>query len=632
MLDSLRNLASGWVAQLLLAVLVISFAVWGVADIFTGFGQNSVAEVGGSEITVQQFQRAYQAAAQNVTQQIGQQVTPAQLVQFGLPQQVLNELVVEASFDAAAKRMGLGLSDDQLGKQIAADPNFRAPSGQFDRQYLSQIIASQQMTENDFVADRRSAYTRAQLIEAFGSGNATPETYMQAVHEYRDDQRSISYAVVNAPTQDATAAPSDDDLNTYFNAHKSTYAAPEYRTVNFFVLSPDLIADANQVTDDDAKARYNSQPDLYKIPEQRQVEQIVFKDQADAEAAQMELSGGKSFDDVAKERNLMPSDYDLGFITKDKIVDPTVADAAFSIPENSVSQIIKGQFGPVLVNVKGVQQEIDISFDDAKADIKQQIALERASMDIINIHDQIEDARAGGASLTDAGAKFGLKMTTVAAMDSSGNDASGMPVPNLPVAVLMGAFMSNVGAQNDPVQPDQNSYAWFEVTGVTPPHDRTLADVHDKVVSDWKDQKRQDALSATTAAIKAKLDGGATLDQVAADQMLMVQKQDMITRLTMPSGDLSMDLLTAVFGVDKGGHGIAAGGSAFSSVVYTVDDVVQPAYNPSDPDLAMVKMQLNSQLITDLLSTYAAQIQNQTSIKLNQAAIAAAVGVSAPTP
>ena len=196
MLDNLRSLASGWVAQLLLAILVISFAVRGVADIFTGFGQNAVATVGGADITVAEIQRAYQSASQNVTQQLGQSFTPAQLIQLGLPAQVLNELEVEASFDDAAKHMGLGLSDDQLGQQIAADPTFRAPTGEFDKTYLSQIIASQQMTENDFILDRRDAYTRAQLIEAFGSGNATPETYLQAVHDYRENQRAISYVVL----------------------------------------------------------------------------------------------------------------------------------------------------------------------------------------------------------------------------------------------------------------------------------------------------------------------------------------------------------------------------------------------------------------------------------------------------
>jgi peptidyl-prolyl cis-trans isomerase D len=627
MLDNLRHLASGWIAQLLLAILVLSFAVWGVADIFTGFGQNAVARVGSSDISVQEFQRRYQMAAQNVVQQVGRNITPQQLVQFGLPQQVLNELVIEASFNDAAGRMGLGLSNTELGKQIAADPAFRAPTGLFDRNYLSQIISGQQMSENQFILDRRSAYTRAQLIEAFGSGNTTPEAYMQAVHEYRDNQRSISYVMVLAPTPDEVGNPSDDDLTAYFNAHQAAWRAPEYRTVNFFVLSPAELANPDQVTDEDAKARYDSQPDLYRVPAQRQVEQIVFKDAADADAAKMELAGGKSFEEVAISRGLQASDYDLGFVTKNKIVDPVVANAAFSIPENSVSDIVKGQFGPVLIKVKGVQDEIVISFNDSKADIKQQIAIERATRDIISIRDSIEDARAGGASLTEAAAKYELKITSVPALDQAGTDPDGNPVPGLPVAVLMGAFQSSVGQENDPVTPDPQSFAWYEVTSITPPHDRTFADVHDKVLAAWKDDQRQKALAAKTAEITKRLNAGETLDAIASDYMLMVQKQDMITRLTQPAGAISAGALAAMFAIDKGQHAVAPGPVALTSIVYTVDDVVQPAYVADDPALKDVKTQLNSQIITDILSTYAQQLQKQTEVRFNQAAIAAAVGV-----
>jgi len=621
-------MASGWIVQILLAVLVLSFAVWGVADIFTGFGQNAVARVGSADITVREFQRRYQVASQNVLQQIGQNLTPQQLAQFGLPQQVLNELVIEAAFNDAAGRMGLGLSNAELGRQIASDPAFRAPTGQFDRQYLSQIISAQQMTESEFILDRRDAYTRAQLIQAFGSGSVTPEAYMKAVHEYRDVQRNVSYVMVLAPTPEEVGNPSDDDLNAFFNAHQAAWRAPEYRSVNFFVLSPSEIANPDQVTDDDALARYKAQPDLYRVPAQRQVEQIVFKDKADAEAAQMELAGGKSFEDVAMTRGLQPADYDLGFITKNKIVDKAVADTAFSIAENSVSAVIDGQFGPVIVKVKGVQEEIVIAFDDAKADIKQQIALERASADILSIRDAIEDARAGGTNLADAAAKFDIKMNNVMAMDQAGLDPEGNQIPGLPVAVLMGAFSSNVGQQNDPVEPDKSSFAWYEVTKITPPRDRPLAEVHDKVVAAWKDEQRQKTLEAKTAEIKKRLDAGETLAQVAADNMLMVEKLDMVTRLTQPAGAISAATLNTIFATEKGKSAIAPAAVTLTSIVFTVDDVIDPPYVADDATLKQVKDQLNSQIVTDLLSTYAGQLQKQTEVRFNQAAIAAAVGIT----
>ncbi len=631
MLDNLRSVASGWISQLLLAILVVSFAVWGVADVFTGFGQNSVARVGSSEITSAEFQRRYRIASQSVLQQLGRTVTPEQLAQFGLPQQVLNQLVVEASFNDAAVRMGLGLSNDELGRQIAADPAFRAPTGQFDRNYLNQIIASQSMTQNDFILERRSAYTRAQLIKAFGSGNTTPEVYLRAVHEYRDTARKISYVVITAPATDTIANPSDDDLKAYFDANMAKWKAPEYRAVNFFVLSPAELANPDQVTDEDAKKRYDSSPDLFRIPAQRQVQQVVFKDKADAEAAQADLKAGKTFEDIAKARNLQPADYDLGFITKNKIVDPAVANVAFSIPENSVSPTIDGRFGPVIVNIRGVQEEIVISFDDSKADLKQQIATERAAADIQNIRDSIEDERAGGATLAQVAQKFELKLTRVPALSQSGIDPMDNPVPGLPVAVLAGAFVTMVGTQNDPVEPDPQSFAWYEVTGITPPRDRALDEVRDKVVAAWKDDQRQKALDTRTADIKKRLDAGDALATVAMDQMLMVQTAENITRLTQAQGEVNAGALSAIFNVDKGKAGVTTGSTPMSSVVFVVDDVVEPPFVASDASLTDIKQQLNQQIMTDILSTYAVLLQTKTDVRINQAALANAVGIT-PTP
>jgi peptidyl-prolyl cis-trans isomerase D len=628
MLDSLRQMASGSVAQLLLAILVLSFAVWGVADIFTGFGQSSVARVGGTEITVAQFQRNYQQATQAVMQQYGPSITPAQLVQIGLPSQVLEQLIFNAAMTNEAQRMGMGLSNEQLAKEIANDPAYRAPTGQFDRNYLAQIISAQQMSENEFILDRRAAYMRAQMIKAFGRGNVTPEVYLRAVHDYLNTSRQISYVLVNAPAPETVADPSDADLAAYFTANAAKWKAPEYRAVNFFVLSPGELANADQVTDEDAKKRYDAAPDLFRIPAQRQVQQIVFKDKTDAEAAQMELMSGKTFDEVAKARNLQPADYDLGLITKDKIIDPAVANVAFSIPENSVSPIINGRFGPVIVNIRGTQDEIVISFDDSKADIKQQIAIERAAADILNIRDSIEDERAGGKSLTDAAAKFDLKLTKIPAMDRSGYDPKDMPIPSLPVAVLMGAFASDVGLDNNPVEPDPQSFAWYEVTGITPPRDRMLDEVRDKVVTAWKDEQRQKALDAKTAEIKKRLDAGETLAAVAADQMLMVQTADKLTRVTEASGEISAAALAAVFKVEKGKSGVTTATTPMTSIVFTLDDVVEPPFVAGDQALVNLKTQLNQQLMTDILLTYGTVVRDRTDIRRNPAAISSIVGTN----
>src|SRR5262249_12839385 len=153
-----------------------------------------------------------------------------------------------------------------------------------------------------------------------------------------------------------------------------------------------------------------------------------------------------------------------------------------------------------------------------------------------------------------------------------------------------------VGMQNDPVSPDPQSFAWYEVTGITPPHDRTLADVHDKVLSAWKDEQRQKSLDATTADIKMQIDSGSSFADVAMAKGLMVENAAMVTRLTMPMGDMSADALNASFSASQGMTGVAKGVMPLTSIVFIVDDITQPPYNPADQDLADVKNQLNQQI------------------------------------
>src|SRR5262249_38725846 len=195
-----------------------------------------------------------------------------------------------------------------------------------------------------------------------------PTAYLQAVHEYQAEARDISYLLLTAPAAAAIPDPTDTDLANYFAQHKDDWKAPELRTFNYFSLSPADLAATEDVTDDEVQKAYNDRKAQFSTPETRHVEQIIFKDKATADAASAAIGGGRSFDDVMTEQNMKPSDVDLGTITKDKILDPKVADAAFTLAANSVSQVIDGQFGPAIVRVLEVTPATTKPFDAVKDD------------------------------------------------------------------------------------------------------------------------------------------------------------------------------------------------------------------------------------------------------------------------
>ncbi len=382
MLNSLRKYATGWLAQLLMGLLVLSFAVWGVNDVFNGFHTNEVAMVGATPITVPDFQREYQLAVTDLSRRVGQALTPDQAQQVGVPKQVLSQLVSRATLDNVASKLNLGISNQQLTKVIAGNPQFFGSKGTFDRQVLSEVVRQMGYTDDDYIMGQRNELVRGQLAQAFAGGVVAPAAYLRAVHDYQSEERSISYIPLSAPPATAIPDPSDTDLNTYFAAHKDEWKAPELRALSYFSLTAADVTDLASVTDEDAKKAYDTQAARFSVPEKRKVAQIVFKDRAEADAAATALAGGKLFDAVMADRKLTPADIDLGLVTKDKIVDPAIADAAFAAALNVPTPVVEGQFGPAILRVSEIDPAKTTSFDDAKADLKKEIAAQRAGTEV----------------------------------------------------------------------------------------------------------------------------------------------------------------------------------------------------------------------------------------------------------
>src|ERR1700759_1548875 len=129
MLRGLRKASSNWLGKsimtLVMRVLIVNFGVWGIADIFRGFGQSTVAKVGHTEISLNEFRQIYTDRLQQIGRQFGRPLTPEQARAFGLDRQVLQQTIAEAALDENARRLGLGQSDDQIRDVIMNDPNFK---------------------------------------------------------------------------------------------------------------------------------------------------------------------------------------------------------------------------------------------------------------------------------------------------------------------------------------------------------------------------------------------------------------------------------------------------------------------------------------------------------------------------
>jgi peptidyl-prolyl cis-trans isomerase D len=629
MLDNLRKGATGWVAQIFIVLLVLSFAVWGVSGFFSGFRSGYLARVGSTDVPATDFARQYDLALRQLSQQVGQQVTKEQAQTFGLPSQVLGQIVRQATLDDASRQLHLGISNQTLARQIAADPSFQGPNGSFDRGYFTQLLRSAGYTERQYIEERRNAYVRQQIVDALAGGASVPDSYLRAFHEYQSEERAVSYVVLTAATAGDPGEPSDADLQSFFDAHKAEWKAPEYRALSIVRMTPADIARPDDVTDDEAKKVYDANLDKYTTKEERHIEQIVFQSADEAQKAADELAAGKTFSDLVAERNLTPADVDLGFITQDHFADLKVAGTAFSLPAGGVSGLIDGQFGQVILKVDEIHPEVVKTFDEVKAAIKSQIATERASQEVLDQHDVIEDARAGGSTLAEIAQKYGLKTITIPAVDRTGKDESGNAVADIPGGsdLVAQAFQSDVGLENDPIVIDNRTgYVWYEVTNVTQARDRTLDEVKDKVVAAWKKNKIADTLTAKANDISDRIAKGEDLAKVAGELSLPVKTADKLTRSSQPTEDLSAAAIQAAFGGPVGHVATAAGAADETQVVLVVTGASTPDYVADAPEAKQLKEQVTAQISNDMMGQYLLELQNQVGVSINQTAVQQILG------
>jgi peptidyl-prolyl cis-trans isomerase D len=632
MLRGIRKASSNWLGKAVMAVvmgvLIVSFAVWGIADIFKGFGQSSLAKVGGTEISTEQFRQIYMDKLQQLGRSFGRPLSSEQARAFGLDRQVLQQTISEAALDEEARRMGLAQSQEETMRIIYNDPNFKGLGGAFDPARFQATIRQFGYTEQRYLAEQRRVGLRRQIVGTVAAGLEPPKVLIDALARYQNEQRSIEYVKLDAAQAGTIDPPSPEALAAYFEDHKTQFRAPEYRKLSFVVINPEEIGKWSEVSDEDAKKIFEQNRDKFGTPEKREVSQMVFPNADEAQAARGRITSGMSFDDLAKERNLNLSDVDLGMIAKSAIIDPAIADAAFSLPSGEISQPIPGRFGVALVKIGKIEPGAMPSYESVATQIKKEIATERARAKVSEIQNKMEDERSGGANVVEASQKLGLTPVTIDAVDRSGRLPNGQPVTNIPrgLDVVSQAFNSDVGVDNEPIA-FAGGYVWYDVLGITPMRERTLDEVRSQVEAKWREDQISSKLRAKAAEMVQKLEQGGTLAAEAASVGAKVETATGLQRTATPSGVPSA-VVTAAFRTPKDGVGQTPGAGGSEWIVFRVTDVSVPPVDTASDEFKKMKDTLQRGWADEEIAQYVRKIESEIGTSINQSAFAQVTGAN----
>jgi peptidyl-prolyl cis-trans isomerase D len=631
----MREASSSWIGKAIMAtvmgILIFAFGIWGIQDIFRGFGRSTLATVGHTEISQEQFRQLYNDRLQQIGRQFGRPLTPEQARAFGLDRQILQQSIAEAALDEDARRLGLAQSDQAVIDSISSDPNFAGPNGKFNSQRFAEVLRQFGFTEARYFAEQRRTMLRREIGTTISSGIEPPQVLLEAKNRFDNETRTVDFVRLTEAQAGTIDAPSAEQLASYFDENKLRFRAPEFRKISFVVLNPEAQAKWAEVSDEDAKKIFEDNKDRFGTPEKRNVQQIVFPNADDAKAARDKIEAGTSFEDIAKERGMKESEYDLGLVTRTGILDPTVADAIFALPENQVSQPIQGRFGAVLARVTKIEPGVEPNYDAVAGTIKRQIAIDRARSAMTDLQNKMEDERSGGASLTEAAQKLGVASVTIDAVDRSGRDPAGKQVAGLPQGadLISAAFASDVGVDNDPIQAG-GGYVWYEVVGITPSRERSLDEVRDQVAARWRSDQVSTGLKAKADEMVDALNkGGKTLAELAPPAGAKVETASAFKRGASLK-TLGGNAVDGAFRLAKGESDRTTGDQPGEWIVFTLTDIVTPAFDPNAAETKKLREDLQRAQGDEQTAAYIARLESDIGVKINEQAFAVATGQAQP--
>jgi peptidyl-prolyl cis-trans isomerase D len=636
MLDRMRR-HRNWL-KWSLAIVVVSFVLLYIPsfikdDAQGAAGNTVVADVEGREITATQFRRVYQQQMQAYRQSYGANVDDKLLKQLGIDQRIVQQMIQDEASLAEARRLGIGASDVEVRERILALPAFQE-NGQFigDQRYRQLLrMQSPPMRPDEFEDQVRRSVITEKLQAALTGWMTVADS--DVVSEFKKRNERVKVQVANFPAdkfREGVVA-SDADVAKHFEDHKDAYRIGEKRKIRYLTIDQEGLRQRATVTGQQIERTYNDNIQQYSTPEQARASHILLKTEGkddavvkkQAEDLLAQLKKGASFEELAKKNSQDEASAvkggDLDYFNKGQMV-PEFDKAAFSLPVNQLSDLVKSNYGYHIIKVADRKPASTKTLAEVRSQIEDQLKYEQAQTAAQKLADQVAGELKKPSDFDAVARTHGLQG------GESGLFLQDEPIAGIGMAPAVGqeAFQLKEGEVSDPLRTPQG-YAFITVTGKQAPYVPKLDEVKTKVKDDVLKLKAIDAARAKAASVLAGLKSG-DFDKAAKAAGLEAKTTELIAR-GAPIGDagVSPALEAAAFGLPAGAVSdpvVTENGAAIVKVLERKDVAAD--------EFAKTKESLRAEILNErknkFFSAYMTKARGRMKININRDVIAQIVG------
>jgi peptidyl-prolyl cis-trans isomerase D len=594
MLQDIRENAQGTIAKIIIAVLILSLSIWGMDAIVGGFsGEPEVATVNGQDIPERDFLRLVQMETQRRLSQM-ESPDPALLNEDQIRKDVLETMIQQEVMTQDAESQGLALTDADVDALIRQMPQFQV-NGQYNAERYKAVLRNAGMGPGEFRQSLHKQYVinqiRAGIIE---SGVVTSNNVAWLL---RMQNQTRDFRVVNIPVSAIAdqVKVTDNDIQAYYDANKSTFQQPEQVDAAYITLSLGALADQIEISDKDLEDYYKTRAESL-AREERRASHILIEDGEDADKTiatiQKRLADGESFADLAKEYSIDTASAknggDLGYAGRG-VYDDAFEQALFALKKGQVSDPVKTRYGVHLIKLDDVRRSEVPPLDEIKDKLRDELARDRAEKRYAEVRSQLADSAYAADDLAEPAKELGLEVR-----EAKGITRNGGPAPFDHQGLVRQLYSDDVltgGYNTELIDVGDNVSVVARVRKHHDAEQLSLDQVRDDIRDTLTAQKTQEALQKRADSIIAGLREGQTLGDLNAGEWVSYKKQP------RTSPGLDTRVMQAVFSLKRPEESKARYGKAVNgnrAAVVALDAVNEEAVDKDGTEFGQLNQFLES--------------------------------------
>lgn len=511
MLGSIRNKTKGWVAYTIIGLIIVPFALFGIAEYSTNTSNIVVATIDNDEILQTDYLSRFNQQKRILQQRLGDNYTDA--FEKKLKRSTVQNMINEHLLGQLAEKLSHVSTTAELQSVVYANDEFKV-DGRFSLDKYKQLLRLNGYTATRYETTVLGELTQKQIKQNLLDSAFVSKSVLKKLQSLKNQQRKFNFIRLNTDDYTNQVKVEDKRIQDFYNEKKDSFFEPEQVKLDFVELSLKQIAKNIKVNDEELRDFYEQEKQRFSTEEERRAQHILFKDKAQASKILVQLKQNGDFGKLAKQYSQDTGSKDnagdLGFFTRGVMV-PEFEAKAFAMQENEMSDLVKSEFGYHIIKLNKIKLGTVKSFDETRAELLDLYTQEEAKKQLYNLTEQLANL-AYEASLEEVANQMNLTLKTTEFFNKDNTKLN-----KKMVSAAFSNVVLNQGENSAVLELSKDKFAVVRLQEKTPQRQKTFDEVQAQIKTHLNLLSAKTLISKITTNIAILLKNG---DNKAAKKII----------------------------------------------------------------------------------------------------------------